>query len=196
MQAKERVLERINEHIEMFSDIYKDYELQKQVIEIAEKITTSLQNGGRLLLCGNGGSASDAQHIAAEFVGRFQKDRKAYDAEALTVNTSTLTAVGNDYGFEEIFSRQVEAKGRKNDVLIGISTSGKSKDVIKAIETARNKEMLVIMLMGDYELDNINEFCDYAVKIPSKITARIQEGHIFVGHVLAELIEQQLTKNS
>lgn len=181
--------ERCEDHRNVFSNMENDREFLELIDIISEKIILSLKNKGKLLLCGNGGSAADAQHIAAEFVGKFQKERMPYDAEALTTNTSILTAVANDYDFDGVFSRQVEAKGRAGDILIGISTSGKSKNVLNAMKSAKRKQMITVMLMGDFETGQLDEYCDFIIKIPSKITARIQEAHIFVGHVLAELIE-------
>ena len=181
--------ERCEDHRNVFSNMENDREFLELIDIISEKIILSLKNKGKLLLCGNGGSAADAQHIAAEFVGKFQKERAPYDAEALTTNTSILTAVANDYDFDGVFSRQVEAKGREGDILIGISTSGKSKNVLNAMKSAKRKQMITVMLMGDFETGQLDEYCDFIIKIPSKITARIQEAHIFVGHVLAELVE-------
>lgn len=181
--------ERCEDHRNVFSNMENDREFLGLIDVISEKIILSLKNKGKLLLCGNGGSAADAQHIAAEFVGKFQKERAPYDAEALTTNTSILTAVANDYDFNVVFSRQVEAKGRAGDILIGILTSGKSKSVLNAIKSAKRKQMITVMLMGDFETGQLDEYCDFIIKIPSKITARIQETHIFVGHVLAELVE-------
>lgn len=185
--------ERLDEHIQMFNDMQADDNLKVCIIKLADEISKCLKNNGRVMLCGNGGSAADAQHIAAEFIGRFQKNRKAYDVEAMNVNTSTITSVGNDYGFDYIFSRQIEAKGRKGDVLIGISTSGKSLNVLNALKIANRKNMVVVMLMGDYDNFSLNELCDYVIRVPSKITARIQEGHIFIGHMVAEIVENSLS---
>lgn len=181
--------ERCEDHRNVFSNMENDREFLELIDIISQKIILSLENKGKLLLCGNGGSAADAQHIAAEFVGKFQKERMPYDAEALTTNTSILTAVANDYDFDVVFSRQVEAKGREGDILIGMSTSGKSKNVLNAMESAKGKQMITVMLMGDFETGQLEKYCDFIMKIPSQVTARIQEAHIFVGHVLAELVE-------
>lgn len=181
--------ERSEDHRNVFSNMENDREFLGLIDIISEKIILSLKNKGKLLLCGNGGSAADAQHIAAEFVGKFQKERAPYDAEALTTNTSILTSVANDYDFDGVFSRQVEARGRAGDILIGISTSGKSKNVLNAMKSAKRKQMITVMLMGDFETGQLDEYCDFIMKIPSQVTARIQEAHIFVGHVLAELVE-------
>lgn len=183
----------INEHIEMYEAMKQDQTLAENINEIASLITYSLLNGGRLLLAGNGGSASDAQHIAAEFVGRFQKERKAYDAESLSINTSSLTSIANDYSFKQIYSRQIEAKGRPGDIFIGISTSGKSPNVIEAIEKAKELKLSTIMLMGDFDNPILDVICDYVIRVPSTRTVRIQEAHIFIGHILAELVEESLS---
>lgn len=185
---------RMSEHVEMFSKMAADRELNEQIYFLSKDIVDVLQNGGRVLLCGNGGSASDAQHIAAEFVGRFQKERKAFDAEALTVNTSTLTSVSNDYGYKQVYSRQVEAQGRPGDVFIGISTSGTSENVVEAIKKAKELGMITVMLKGVKDNPALAEICDYIISMPSDVTARIQEGHIFVGHCLAEIIENMLAE--
>lgn len=185
----------MNQHIEMFYGMLRDEKLVENIWKVVEEITFSLKNGGKLLVCGNGGSASDAQHIVAEFVGRFEKERQAFNAEALVVNPSILTAIGNDYGFEEIFSRQVEAKGKEGDILIGISTSGISKNVIRAIKRAKELKMTSIMFMGQSVNPDLEAICDYQLRIPEKITARVQEGHIFIGHVIAGLVEEALIGN-
>lgn len=182
----------VKEHEEMFRKMSEDECLQQQILNVSTVVSRTLLKGGRLLLCGNGGSASDAQHIAAEFVGRFQKERMAYDAEALTVNLSTITSIANDYDYSVVYARQIEAKGREGDVLIGISTSGKSINVLKALKSAKKKNMITIMLMGDFESTDIENICDYVLKMPSKKTARIQEGHMFVGHIISELVENEL----
>lgn len=183
---------RLDEHMLIFKNIASDAKLIKDIISLADKIMISLKEGKRLFLCGNGGSAADAQHIATEFVSRFYKERPAMNAEALNVNTSTLTAIANDYSYERVFARQVEAKGKPGDVLIGISTSGKSKNVIEALKCAKKQGICVVMLMGDYENLELDELCDYVLRVPSKITPRIQEAHIFIGHTIAEYIEHKM----
>lgn len=186
--------QRLEEHNNIFKQMASNQKLIDLVMQIGDDLVKSFQNGGRLLLCGNGGSAADAQHIATEFVSRFYKERGAMDAEALTVNTSTLTAISNDYNYEKVFVRQVEAKGRKGDVLIGISTSGTAKSVLEALRYARKEEITSIMLMGDFHHDMLEEAADYIVKVPSQITPRIQEAHIFLGHLWAEYVESALYK--
>ena len=173
----------------MRKEISSDMELMSTVMNIGEKILDIFEQNGQVLLCGNGGSASDAQHIATEFISRFYRERPAMNAEALSVNTSTLTAVGNDYSFERVFVRQVEAKAHQGDMVIGISTSGKSKNVLEALRYAKSQGITTVMLMGDFENPQLDEIVDYLVKVPSKITPRIQETHIFIGHVIAEYVE-------
>ncbi len=194
MKKRELIDFRIKEHMEMFQVMQQDDALLQNVYLLSEDIITALIDGGRLLMCGNGGSASDAQHIAAEFVGRFQKMRKPYDAEALNINVSSLTAISNDYGYEEVFARQVEAKGRKGDVFIGFSTSGTSPNVVRALEVAKKMGLVTVLFTGNHELPELNVCVDRFIRIPSKLAARIQEGHIWVGHMIAELVENELAE--
>jgi D-sedoheptulose 7-phosphate isomerase len=156
--------------------------------------TKSFQNNKKVLLCGNGGSAADAQHIAAEFTGRFYLDREPLFAEALHVNTSFLTAVANDYSYDEVFSRMVKAMGREGDVLIGISTSGNSKNVIKAIETANERKMITVGFTGQGG-GKMKPICKYLIEVPSTDTPRIQESHILMGHIIADIVEKELFGN-
>jgi D-sedoheptulose 7-phosphate isomerase len=159
--------------------------------QIADELIRAYRAGRKVILFGNGGSAADAQHIAAELAGRYYMDRKPLPAEALTVNTSILTAIGNDYGFEQIFARQVEALGNPGDIAIGISTSGNSPNVIEGIRAAKRKGMITIGLTGADGGQLKNEV-DYCICVPSKDTPRIQEAHILVGHIWCELIERAL----
>lgn len=184
--------QRLEEHKTVFKTMASDQKLMGDVMKLADDIVKMMKQGGQLLLCGNGGSAADAQHIAAEFVSRFFKERRGLPAEALSTNTSVLTAIGNDYSYERVFARQVEAKGRTGDILIGISTSGKSKNVLEALRYAHKNGMKTVMLMGDYTNLELTDICDYIIKVPSKITPRIQEAHIFIGHTIAEYVENQL----
>lgn len=183
---------RLAEHTNIFKVIASDKKLIDDVMNIGDDIITLLKNKNQVFLCGNGGSAADAQHIATEFVSRFYKERHALNAEALTVNTSTLTAVGNDYSYERIFVRQLEAKAKKGDIIIGISTSGKSKNVIEALRYAKKEGIITVMLMGNYDNDELKDIADYVIKVPSKITPRIQEAHIFIGHLIAEYVEHEI----
>ncbi len=158
---------------------------------VAEVLVRAYRQGNKMILFGNGGSAADAQHIAAELVGRFYLERPSLAAEALTVNTSSLTAISNDYDFDTVFARQIEALGRPGDVAVGISTSGKSENVVRALHVARERGMLTIGLTGQ-DGGRLEKIVDYCICVPSRDTARIQEGHILVGHILCEIVEKEL----
>ncbi|MFH0934712.1 MAG: D-sedoheptulose 7-phosphate isomerase [Pseudomonadota bacterium] len=164
--------------------------LEPQVAEAVKLITTSLKTGGKVFFCGNGGSAADAQHLAAELVGRFMLERAPLSAWALTVNTSALTAIGNDYTYDEVFSRQLRGLGRSGDVLVGISTSGNSRNVIHAIEAAREMNIAVIGMTGENG-GSMAKLCEVCLKVPSTSTPRIQEMHIAIGHLICELVEAE-----
>jgi D-sedoheptulose 7-phosphate isomerase len=182
------VRERIIASIELKQALLKQSQLLAQ---IADELIRAYRAGRKVILFGNGGSAADAQHIAAELAGRYYMDRKPLPAEALTVNTSILTAIGNDYGFEQIFARQVEALGNPGDIAIGISTSGNSPNVIEGVRAAKRKGMITIGLTGADGGQLKNEV-DYCICVPSKDTPRIQEAHILIGHIWCELIERAL----
>jgi D-sedoheptulose 7-phosphate isomerase len=160
-------------------------------LKVAERLSAAFTAGNKALLHGNGGSAADEQHIAAEFVGKFCFDCPPLPAEALTVSTSSLTAIGNDYSFDQIFSRQIEAFGNAGDVCIGISTSGNSRNVVEAFRAARRKDILTVALTGATDGEMATE-ADFCIRIPSTDTPRIQERHILVGHILCELVEHAL----
>ena len=162
-----------------------------RIIEMTELVIDCLKKNGKVILFGNGGSASDSQHIAAELVGRFKKDRAALSAIALTTNTSVLTSLANDYGYEVIFARQIEALGQKNDVAIGISTSGKAKNVACAIRQAKKMGLKTVALTGG-DGGELAKLADISLLVPSTVTARIQEAHITIGHIICELVEQAL----
>ncbi|MBI5145052.1 MAG: D-sedoheptulose 7-phosphate isomerase [Candidatus Omnitrophica bacterium] len=162
-----------------------------KIVEIADLAIESLKKGGKLILFGNGGSASDSQHIAAELVGRFRKDRLALPAIALTTNTSILTALANDYGYEVVFAKQVEALGQRNDLAIGISTSGKAKNVASAIKQAKKMGIKTAALTGG-DGGELAKLADVSLVVPSLVTARIQEAHITIGHIICEMVEQTL----
>jgi len=185
-------LKRIVEHLEVINLIKAEGEFWQKLNKVALLLVKTFKKGNKLLICGNGGSAADAQHLAAELVGRFSKDREPLNAEALTVNTSSLTAIGNDYNFELVFSRQIEAKGKKGDVLLAITTSGNSKNVIKAVEKAKEKQIITIGLTGANPNTLIEKCADICLKVPSRNTPRIQEAHILIGHILCEFVEEQL----
>lgn len=183
--------QRILESSDLKSRIAKEDEILREISEAAECIINAYRNGGKVLFCGNGGSAADAQHLAAELSGKFYLDRPPLDAEALHVNTSYLTAVANDYSFDEVFARAVAAKGEHGDVLVAISTSGNSRNVIKAIDVAKTLGMVVIGLTGA-KGGAMAERCDITIKVPSMDTPRIQEAHITIGHIICELVEESL----
>jgi D-sedoheptulose 7-phosphate isomerase len=172
----------------LIADIQADKALLNQVIESAETIVATLRNGGKVLLAGNGGSAADAQHIAGEFVSRFHYDRPGLAAIALTTDTSILTAIGNDYGYERLFSRQVQALGREGDVFVGISTSGNSANVLAAFEEAQKMKLTTIGFTGA-KGGKMLELCDITLRMPSTETPKIQEGHIAIGHIICGLVE-------
>lgn len=161
------------------------------IAAVGARLVTAMRNGNTLFLCGNGGSAGDAQHIAAELVGRFTKERRALPAVALTTNTSALTALGNDYEYAIVFSRQLEAFGKAGDVLIGISTSGNSPNVLHALQTAQGLGMVTVGLTGETG-GKMKEAAEHCICVPSRDTARIQESHILIGHVLCEIVECEL----
>jgi D-sedoheptulose 7-phosphate isomerase len=165
----------------------------QKIVHTAELITTCLQRGGKLMLFGNGGSAADAQHLAAEFVGRFARDRAPIPALALTTDTSALTAIANDFGFEQVFARQVIALGCPGDVVLAISTSGKSPNVLYGVQAARERGITTIGLTGG-DGGQLANLADYVIVVPSRTTAHIQETHIAIGHALCEAIEQALVE--
>lgn len=183
---------RLEEHMSIFKKIASNQQMTDTIMEIGDRIIEIFQNNGGVYLCGNGGSAADAQHIATEFISRFYKERPGLNAEALSVNSSTLTAIGNDYSFERIFARQLEAKAHKGDMVIGISTSGTSKNILEALRYAEKNGLVSVLLMGGFEDPELENAADYMVKVPSLITPRIQETHIFIGHVIAEYVEHKM----
>ena len=183
---------RLSEHTDTFKKLATDQSITEQVREIGDRIIEIFNHDGGVYICGNGGSAADAQHIATEFVSRFYRERPGMNAEALTVNTSTLTAIGNDYSFERVFARQVEAKAKSGDMIIGISTSGRSVDVLEALRYATKHDIITVLLMGGYDIPENEDIADYIIKVPSLITPRIQEAHIFIGHVIAEYVEWRM----
>ena len=189
--TKELINKAIQNNVEVKNKILGDAEVLANIEKATEEIEKAFKNGNKVLFCGNGGSAADAQHIAAELSGKFYLDRKPLFAEALHTNTSFLTAVANDYSFNEVFGRAVKAMGRKGDVLIGISTSGNSLNIIKAIETANKLKMVTVGLTGD-DGGKMKNLCKYLIKIPSQDTPRIQESHILIGHIICEIVEKNI----
>ena len=186
---RELIRDRISRSIEVKEALQKDGHFQEQVMQVALQMVKSLEAGGKVFWFGNGGSAADAQHLAAEFTGRFLKERKPLPSMALSVNSSSLTAIGNDYGFELVFARQLEALGKEGDVAVGITTSGNSPNVIKAVEVANAKSIYSVALTGKSggALKNIAK-C--AIRIPSEETPRIQECHVLTGHLICEIVEE------
>lgn len=182
--------QRISEHIEAAKKLQSDPALRASAEKLASKITHSFKNGGKLLIFGNGGSAADAQHMAAEFVGRYMNERRALPAIALTTNTSALTAIGNDYGHERTFARQVEALASKGDIAIGISTSGNSPNVVAAMDAARARGAVTAALVGAKEC-KLDSAADIVLKVPSDVTPRIQEMHILLIHTICEMVENE-----
>jgi D-sedoheptulose 7-phosphate isomerase len=190
-QMKEKITAIIKASIETKQQILENELLLQTINSCIHKIVTAFKNGNKVLFCGNGGSAADAQHLAAEFSGRFYTNRKALPAEALHCNTSYLTAVGNDYSFDVIYSRLIDGIGQHGDVLIGLSTSGNSKNIIKAFETAKEKGMVTIGFTG-MTGGQLKPVSDYLINVPSTDTPRIQESHILIGHIICQLVEEKI----
>lgn len=179
----------IQASIDVKKQVLENNELIKTINEAVDVITNAFKNGKHVYFCGNGGSAADAQHLAAEFSGRFYTDRKALPAEALHCNTSYLTAVANDYSYDVIYSRLIDGIGKEGDVLVGLSTSGNSGNIVKAFETARNKKLTTIGFTGSTG-GKMKALSDHLINIPSNDTPRIQESHIMIGHIICELVEK------
>lgn len=186
--SEETVTASFSEHLELAGQVAG---MSGVIAGAAEMMIGAIAAGNKVLICGNGGSAADAQHFAAELTGRFEKERRGLPGIALTTDTSALTAIGNDYGFDRVFARQVEALGREGDLLIAISTSGNSPNVLAAIESARAAGMGVIGLTGG-DGGKMKDGCDHLVAIPSRRTARIQEMHITIIHIWCELLDKEL----
>ena len=183
----------ISESIAVKNKILQNEEILRQVENIVVKIVEALRNGNRIYFCGNGGSAADAQHLAAEFSGRFYVDRDALPAEALHCNTSYLTAVANDYGYDVVYARIIKGVGNRGDFLIGLSTSGNSVNILKAFEVAKEKGIHTVGFTG-HSGGKMREMSDYLINIPSTDTPRIQESHIMLGHIICQLVEEQYFK--
>jgi phosphoheptose isomerase len=188
MMMKNVVEQRLQESAETITALIKQ---QDAIRSMADELVRCLKNGNKLLICGNGGSAADSQHFAAELVGRLQRDRAPLPAMALSTDTSILTAIGNDYSYDEVFSKQVEALARPGDILIGISTSGRSGNVLKAVEAARSRQVKTFALSGK-EGGPLATSVDQAIVVPSRTSQHIQEGHIAIIHIWCEIIEDTL----
>jgi len=186
-----RIKEVIEQSVEIKKSILEDEVFIQNIEKIVEVMVSSLSNGGKIHFCGNGGSAADAQHLAAELSGRFYFNRPALNAEALHCNTSYMTAVGNDYGFDQVYSRLLSGIGKKGDVLLGISTSGNSFNILRAYEVAKEMGITTVSLTGATG-GRMKENSDYCLNVPSSDIPRIQEVHILIGHIICELVEQKM----
>jgi D-sedoheptulose 7-phosphate isomerase len=185
------ILSEINDSIGVKQKILGDARLVNLIHQVADECIAAYRRGNRVLLAGNGGSAADAQHIAAEFVSRYAFDRPGLASIAFTTDTSMLTAIGNDYGYEQIFRRQLEANGRQGDIFIGISTSGNSPNVLAALQCARELGIVAVGLTGQGGV-KMEALCDFCIKVPSMNTPRIQESHIMLGHIICGIVEDAL----
>jgi len=180
----------IKDSIDVKTLVLANNEIIETLAQCVTEIVAAFKNGNKVLFCGNGGSAADAQHLAAEFSGRFYTDREALPAEALHVNTSYLTAVANDYSYDVVYSRIIKGIGKTGDVLVGLSTSGNSGNIVKAFETANEKGMITIGLTGSTG-GKMKDLSKYLLNVPSNDTPRIQESHILLGHIICQLVEEQ-----
>lgn len=187
------IVQSLEDSIRVKQTILNDAAFLREIDAVGQSMTRVLSHGGKILLCGNGGSAADAQHLAAELVGRFSCEREGLPAIALTTDTSILTAVGNDYGYDRVFERQTAALGRKGDILIGISTSGDSPNVEHALQTARAMGLITVGLLGK-DGGRCRALCDHALVVPHRFSARIQEAHITIGHILCGIVDRQMPR--
>jgi D-sedoheptulose 7-phosphate isomerase len=187
----EKIKNIIKASIEVKQQVLQNEELLQTIADVTDQIVDALQNGNRIYFCGNGGSAADAQHLAAEFSGRFYTDRKALPAEALHCNTSYLTAVANDYSYDVVYARLMEGIGNSGDVLVGLSTSGNSTNIVKAFDVARQKGIATVGFTGATG-GVMKESSDYLINVPSQDTPRIQESHIMIGHIICQMVEEKI----
>jgi D-sedoheptulose 7-phosphate isomerase len=190
---QQRISEIINASVTTKQRILDNPVLMMMIEEVTNVITTAFRNGNKVLFCGNGGSAADAQHLAAEFSGRFYTDRDPLPSEALHCNSSYMTAVANDYGYDVVYSRMIKGMGKPGDVLVGLSTSGNSVNIINAMVEAKKIGMINVVFSGEGG-GKLRTMCDYLINVPSNDTPRIQESHIMVGHIICELVESELFK--
>lgn len=188
---RDDIIKRIQASIDVKEKIKKDRDLLTNIERVITLCVEAIRQDHKIWFCGNGGSAADAQHLAAEFSGRFYHDRDPYFAEALHVNTSYLTAVANDYSYADVYSRLIKAKGRPGDLLFGLSTSGNSENVIRAFRQASDQGVTTVAMTGETG-GNLKQYADYCLNMPSDDTPRIQEGHMLVGHIICELVESTL----
>lgn len=187
----ELIAERIQNSIDVKQDLILNTDLQRIVSDLCDEIVKCIQNGGKLVLCGNGGSASDALHFAGEIVGRFQKERKSWPAVVLNADVATLTAIANDYGYEDVFARQAEGFVEAGDVFIGISTSGNSENVYRAVEVAKKKGAKTVAFLGK-DGGKIGKKVEFPIVVPCTTTARVQESHITLIHIICEIVEEKI----
>ena len=190
---KNKIKDIIGASIETKQQVLQNVQLLATIEKVVNVITDAFKKGNRVYFCGNGGSAADAQHLAAEFSGRFYTDRKALPAEALHCNTSYLTAVANDYGYDVVYSRMIEGIGESGDILVGLSTSGNSANIIKAFEVAKEKGITTVAFTG-MTGGQMKSTSDHLINIPSADTPRIQESHILIGHIICQLVEENIFK--
>jgi len=188
---KKYIKDQIKKSYETKQALYENDDLVNKIVEVAQKCVDLYRTDKKTMLAGNGGSAADAQHIAAELVGRYGFDRPSIPSLALTTDTSNLTAIGNDYGYDQIFSRQLEGMGQDGDIFIGISTSGNSVNIIKAFESAKKKNIFTVALTGR-DGGEMAKIADIALVVPSNDTPRIQESHILIGHIICDIIEKEI----
>jgi D-sedoheptulose 7-phosphate isomerase len=187
----QKIKDIIQSSVEVKNKLLQDDRILQTVKDCVYILVTAFKNGNKVLFCGNGGSAADAQHLAAELTGRFYTDRDALPAEALHANTSYLTAIGNDYGYDVVYSRLIKGIGNKGDVLVGLSTSGNSKNMVNAFETAKEKGMITIAFTGESG-GKLKKLADHLINVPSDDVPRIQESHILLGHIICQLTEEQV----
>lgn len=183
------IANQVKKSYELKQAIFNDKELMDLIKKVSQEAIKVYKNGKKTLIAGNGGSAADSQHIAGEFVSKFYFDRPGLASMALTTDTSIITAIGNDYGYEKLFSRQVQANGVEGDMFIGISTSGNSANVIKALEECKEREIITVGLTG-VKGGKMAELCDFCIKVPSNETPRVQEAHILIGHIICAVVEE------
>jgi D-sedoheptulose 7-phosphate isomerase len=191
IEMREYIHQEVSKALTILELLAGDETIALQLEGVVHKCTTALRGGNKILFAGNGGSAADAQHLAGELVSRLNFDRPGLAAFALTTDSSVLTAIGNDYGYERVFARQLNAVGRTGDVFVGISTSGRSPNVLRALEEGRRKGLVTVGLTGENG-DDMAPLCDYCIRVPSSQTPHIQEGHIVIGHILCGLIEREM----
>jgi D-sedoheptulose 7-phosphate isomerase len=188
MDSEGKINQRLAEHIETVRRIFIDESLKATIVAVVDEIVSCFRSGGKVFFCGNGGSAADAQHLAAEFSGKFYIDRDMLPAEALHCNTSYLTAISNDYSFDIVYARLIKGVGRKGDILVGLSTSGNSTNIVKAFEACMKKGIMTIGFTGE-DGGEMRNLSDLLIAVPSTDTPRIQEAHITIGHIICEMVE-------